>query len=91
MKTCAYRDCEREFEPARHNQKYCTPQCCKDEMNSRAKDAYREKRARRDGKYRECKVCKTKLSKYNDDVVCGACEFKPREELLQEVWDIVNA
>lgn len=91
MKVCAYRDCEQEFDPARHNQKYCNSQCCKDEMNARAKDAYAEKRDRRRGKERKCKHCDARLSKYNDADVCMLCSRLDERIMAQEVWDIINA
>lgn len=73
MKTCAYRDCDKEFEQARHNQKYCTSECCKKEMNSRAKDAYNERAARLNGAARWCE-CGNRLSRYNDSDWCAECE-----------------
>jgi hypothetical protein len=90
MKVCAYRDCEEEFEPSRRNQKYHTPECCKFEMNARAKDAWAEKRERRKGKKRVCKSCGTKLSSYNDGKICGACEQRPKVEQKKRALEIAK-
>lgn len=90
MKVCAYRDCEEEFEPARRNQKYHTPECCKFEMNARAKDAWAEKRERRKGLVRFCKSCKQQLSSYNDSKVCGACETKVKNRQKERALEILH-
>lgn len=90
MKICAYRDCEEEFEPSRRNQKYHTPECCKLEMNARAKDSWAEKRERRKGAHRSCSECGTRLSSYNDLDICGACVTKKRERQRQKAFDILN-
>jgi hypothetical protein len=73
LKICAYRDCGLEFEPARHNQKYCSSDCCKKEMNARAKDAYSKKSARLAGEARWCE-CGNRLSRYNTSEWCAECE-----------------
>lgn len=89
MQICAYTECGVEFEPKTHNQRYHTPECCKEATNIRIMDKYYERKERRQGNIRTCITpgCGTQLSRYNDDKVCGKCdsvkESERREFLLR--------
>ena len=43
-------------------------------------------------KNRRCKSCNSKLSAYNDDVTCHACESNPKDvaQALKELKDIAD-
>lgn len=75
--------------PATHNQKYHTSECCRMATNSRIMENYYERKARRSGNVRMCatKSCNTKLSRYNDEKICGKCAAAQvddeRKELLR--------
>lgn len=72
---CAYDNCRKEFEPHRHNQKYCCSECCKDATNKRIKDKYYATKKRLNGETRVCitKNCGTVLSRYSENEVCSKC------------------
>ena len=72
---CAYDDCSKTFIAQRHNQKYCTPECCKDATNKRIRSKYSETKQRLKGKKRICKTsrCGTILSRYTEEDICGKC------------------
>lgn len=89
-KKCANPTCSRAFSPTRHNQKYCSKDCCKVVTNAKIMQQYYEKKDRKSGKKRVCKVCKeTTLSRYNEGSVCQSCILAERAanrlELLQLV------
>jgi hypothetical protein len=71
---CSNKECAKEFEPKTHNQKYCTDECCRIATNRRIMEKYYEKKAIRNGAYRQCKKCKAKLSRYNQSNICAVCE-----------------
>ena len=75
---CAYRYCDVEFVPTRHNQIYCCQEHTREETNIRLREAYRKDRERRGGIKRVCRTsgCDTVLSRYNDTDYCGRCEAK---------------
>lgn len=73
---CSNKECSKEFEAKTHNQKYCSDECCRVATNKRIMEKYYEKKAIRGGAYRECRVCKTKLSRYNQSNLCVICEKK---------------
>lgn len=72
---CAFDECGKSFEPNRHNQKYCSSDCCKQATNKRVRSKYYETRQRLQGKKRVCarQSCNTILSRYTEDDVCGKC------------------
>lgn len=88
-KICAYEECKVPFIAGTHNQKYHTSECCRLATNSRIMENYYERKARRKGHIRVCANdgCTTKLSRYNDEKVCGKCAgakvSTEREELLR--------
>ena len=79
---CEYDDCNEEYEPKTHNQKYCSDEHTRLATNKRIMEKYYEKKAIRSGIRRECSNgCGTVLSRYNDSDVCGLCDAKRRERL----------
>ena len=86
---CAFDECNKEFEPHRHNQKYCCSECCKAATNKRIRDKYYATKMRLSGEKRICstKGCETLLSRYTDGEICNSCleneEYIQRKELLR--------
>lgn len=86
---CAHTECDNNFEPKTHNQKYCSDECCKIATSIKIKQKYRDNKDRLSGKARTCKTngCKHKLSKYNTGNFCNECERKDeindRAEILK--------
>jgi len=89
---CANKECAKEFDAKTHNQKYCCDECCRIATNKKIMEKYYEKKAIRSGAKRECKVCKSRLSRYNQSNVCSKCEknsaIKNRSTLLRMLDDI---
>ena len=71
---CGNKECAKEFEAKTHNQKYCGDECCRVATNRRIMEKYYEKKAIRNGAYRPCKKCGSKLSRYNQGNLCATCE-----------------
>ena len=92
MITCARIDCDVEFSQRKHNQKYCSSECCRVETNKRIMRNYYDKRAQRLGATRVCDECGlTKLSRYNDGTTCGPCSLRKSEESRLAVLDTFAA
>lgn len=89
---CESPECNKEFEKATHNQKYCSDECCRVATNLKIKQKNKEKRDRLSGKVRVCstKGCKTVLLKYNESSVCELCEAKKRSKDLKELLGIIG-
>lgn len=89
IKNCANPNCDQAFQPTRHNQKYCSKECCKLVTNAKIMQQYYEKKDRKSGKKRTCVSCPTTLSRYNEGNVCQSCILEERAagrfELLQLV------
>lgn len=89
---CANKECAKEFDAKTHNQKYCCDECCRIATNKKIMEKYYEKKAIRSGAKRECKVCKSRLSRYNQSKVCSRCEknsaIKNRSTILRMIDDI---
>jgi hypothetical protein len=89
---CANKDCAKEFDAKTHNQKYCCDECCRVATNKKIMEKYYEKKAIRSGAKRECKSCKSRLSRYNQSSVCSKCEknsaIKNRSTILRMINDI---
>lgn len=87
LKECAYEGCSNTFEPSRHNQRYCSPECSTKANNAKILKKYHERKARLNGGRRVCKTpgCMTPLSKYNDSDICHACDLKQREARRQKM------
>jgi len=73
---CSNKECSKDFDAKTHNQKYCSDECCRIATNRRIMEKYYEKKAIRNGAFRACSKCKTKLSRYNQSNMCAACEKK---------------
>ena len=74
---CAREGCDEEAERKTHNQKYCSDECCRLATNQRIMEKYYAKRDQRQGKARYCNKCgTTKLSRYNDSLICGPCKVE---------------
>lgn len=91
MKTCQW--CDNAFEPNVKYQIYCTAECR--ESATKEKIAERYAIARRNkmiSKVRKCKSCGSKLSAYNDDVLCQACLVDPSEvvKALKKIKGVAN-
>lgn len=72
---CGFDECGKNFEPHRHNQKYCCSECCKGATNKRTRQKYLADKKRLQGETRICSIqsCNTILSRYTEDDVCGKC------------------
>lgn len=89
---CAQRNCEIVFVPHRHNMIYHNDECCKIETNLRTKEKYYSDKARRLGLERICKECNyTKLSRYNESLICQACETKLQSDLKRSVLSMLES
>ena len=74
---CTREGCDEWFTKKTHNQRYHNDECCRLATNARIMQKYYERRDQRQGKVRYCKECKTtKLSRYNDSLVCSSCSAK---------------
>lgn len=86
---CAFDECKKEFEPHRHNQKYCCSDCCKQATNKRVRSKYYDTRQRLQGKKRTCSRlgCETILSRYTEDDTCNKCLSLDRAEEVKRLKD----
>ena len=87
---CANSECAKEFDSKTHNQKYCTDECCRVATNKRIMEKYYEKKAIKNGATRLCKICKAKLSRYNDSTVCSACVNGKKDKTKKLIKEIIN-
>lgn len=89
---CDYLECDNEFEPKTHNQKYCSDECCKIATNLKIKEKYYYKKARASGVKFECatKGCNQILSRFTTDLVCEVCKAKERSKDRQDILDMLN-
>jgi len=89
---CANKECAKEFDAKTHNQKYCCDECCRVATNKKIMEKYYEKKAIRSGAKRECRICKSRLSRYNQSNICSRCEknsaVKNRSTILRMIDDI---
>jgi 1-aminocyclopropane-1-carboxylate deaminase/D-cysteine desulfhydrase-like pyridoxal-dependent ACC family enzyme len=91
---CAYSECNKEFTPQTHNQKYCCDVCCRVATNLKIKEKYYENKERLRGKKRYCfnHGCNNLLSRYNTEKYCQECvgqaETKKRNSLLRMIKDV---
>jgi len=89
---CANKECSKEFIAKTHNQKYCSDECCRIATNKKIMEKYYEKKSIRSGAKRECKDCKSQLSRYNQSNICSRCEknsaIKNRSILIRMISDI---
>jgi hypothetical protein len=87
---CANKECSKEFTSKTHNQKYCSDECCRIATNKRIMDRYYEKKAIKKGALRNCKKCKSELSRYNDSDICSTCIKGDKTKALKMVQEIIN-
>lgn len=88
---CANDGCENLFTKKTHNQLYCSDECCRIATNKKIMQKYYEKRDQRLGKPRFCKECKTtKLSRYNDNKLCSACQMRNEENIKNQVIEMLS-
>lgn len=89
---CGNKECSIEFTPKTHNQKYHSDECCRVATNKKIMEKYYEKKAIRSGAKRECRLCKSRLSRYNQSSICSKCEkdsaIKNRSAILRMINDI---
>ena len=78
MMICAFEECQNEFEPKTHNQKYCSDECCKIATNVKIKEKYQSTKARRAGVKFKCKNrgCNQILNRYSSNDECEGCKAK---------------
>lgn len=87
---CSNKECSKDFEAKTHNQKYCSDECCRVATNKRIMEKYYEKKAIKNGAYRPCKMCKTALSRYNQNDVCSGCEKRTNMEARNILMEHIN-
>lgn len=83
--TCAHSECCNIFEPNTHNQKYCSPECCKLATNAKIMERYYERKANRAGRSRKCFQCGAVLSRYNDSKTCNSCAVESKRSQGRDV------
>lgn len=87
---CANKECAKDFEAKTHNQKYCSDECCRIATNRRIMEKYYEKKAIRNGAFRQCIKCKTKLSRYNQSNMCSTCEKNKNINNRNKLMGMIN-
>jgi hypothetical protein len=89
---CAFDECSNNFEPQRHNQKYCCSECCKDATNKRIRQKYYETKERLNGSKRICvsKNCNTIMSRYTEEDICNKCIAAEKEKERSDLVRIFN-
>ena len=91
MKSCQW--CNQPFESKVKYQIYCSPECREEATKEKVADRYAiTRRKKMHKKKRYCKQCNTKLSAYNDEVLCDKCLINPSEvtKALREIRGIAN-
>lgn len=89
-KICANEDCEKLFEAKVHNAVYCSPECRAVVTNKKVLDKYYANKERKKNKKRQCETpsCKTILSSYNEEDICGPCGVVRLKDRLESWgWD----
>ena len=89
---CAYPECDNEFEPKTHNQKYCSDDCCKIATNLKIKEKYYYKKARASGVKFKCATrgCQQVLNRFTTDKICEVCKAKEKTKDRKEILDMLN-
>jgi uncharacterized protein YmfQ (DUF2313 family) len=85
--------CDNAFETTINYQIYCSAECR--DSATKEKIAQRYLVTRRNNpnrKQRVCKQCNTKLSIYNDDVLCQKCLINPQDisKALKDIKGLAN-
>lgn len=90
---CINSECQKDFDAKTHNQKYCSDECCRITTNKRIMQKYYEKKAIKKGALRNCKKCKSVLSRYNSENICSSCQkinYKKTKTLISEIIDEIS-
>jgi predicted nucleic acid-binding Zn ribbon protein len=91
MKHCQW--CDAAFESQVNYQVYCSPECREEATKEKIAQRYAiERRHKRMGKSRLCKLCESRLSAYNDDQLCFSCLINPKDvtKTLKEIKGLAN-
>jgi hypothetical protein len=89
---CDRPGCSEWFIKRTHNQRYHNDECCRIATNAKIMENYYERRDRKLGKTRLCRVCgTTKLSRYNEGQVCTGCTSKRETEMNSSVLSMLTA
>ncbi len=89
-RVCENEDCLTLFSPKVHNSIYCSAECRKVVTNKKVLEKYHEKKDKKKNKNRICKTpsCRTVLSSYNEESICGACQVNRLKDRLEGWgWD----
>ena len=88
---CALEECNERYIKTTHNQKYHSAECCRIATNRKIMEKYYQKRARKLGHVRYCDECGvTKLSRYNESLICGSCSAKRRDDINKSLTDMLQ-
>lgn len=91
MKHCQW--CDQPFDSNVKYQIYCSSECreeaTKEKIAQRYAIARRNKRIKQN---RQCKLCSSPLSAYNDDAICFSCVINPKDvsQTLKEIKGLAN-
>jgi hypothetical protein len=91
MKPCS--KCNSQFKPKVSYQIYCSVDCREKATKEKISERYHvTKRSKRKDKIRLCKTCKTKLSIYNDEILCDNCLIDKTDvnRALREIKGVAN-
>jgi hypothetical protein len=91
MKNCQW--CSTPFSTKISYQIYCSSACREESTKEKIAERYAiTRRSRKIGKLRLCKACQSRLSAYNDDVLCEKCLVNPADvsRALREIKGIVK-
>lgn len=87
---CARPGCDVAFTKNKHNQKYCSPECCRIATNANIMKKYYETRDRKRGVARNCSVCGSRLSRYNPSSECQKCAVNASGNSAREVIEYLS-
>lgn len=85
---CENEGCEVLFTKRTHNQRYHDDECCRLATNAKIMQKYYARRAQKLGLARYCE-CGQKLSRYNSDTICNACQLARDVEKNQSVQSML--
>jgi hypothetical protein len=91
MKNCQW--CRIPFTTKISYQIYCSPECREEATKEKIAERYAiTRRSRKLGKVRLCKACQSRLSAYNDEVLCEKCLVNPQDvsRALREIKGIIK-
>jgi hypothetical protein len=85
---CENKGCEVVFTKKTHNQRYHDDECCRLATNAKIMEKYYAKRAQKLGLARYCE-CGAKLSRYNSNDKCNACQLNSEVEKNNSVQSML--